>query len=57
MTLINRACQRAVRTGAENLSRELLDLVKNDAASEKGRQELQNAFESGRLTTRLSRAG
>lgn len=57
MTLINRGCQRAVRTGAENLSRELLDLVKNDAASEKGRQELQNAFESGRLTTRLSRAG
>ena len=57
MTLINRGCQRAVRTGAENLTRELLDLVKNDAASEKGRQELQTAFESGRLTTRLSRAG
>lgn len=57
MTLINRGSQRAVRTGAENLSRELLDLVKNDAASEKGRQELQTAFESGRLTTRLSRAG
>ena len=57
MTLINRGCQRAVRSGAEVLTRDLLDLVKNDAASEKGRQELQNAFESGRLTTRLSRAG
>jgi len=57
MTLINRGCQRAVRTGFENLTRELLDLVKNDAASEKGRQELQSAFETGRLTTRLGRAG
>lgn len=57
MTLINRGCQRAVRSGAENLTRDLLDLVKNDAASEKGRQELQTAFESGRLTTRLGRAG
>lgn len=34
MTLINRGRQRAVRTGAENLSQELLDLVKNDAASD-----------------------
>lgn len=32
-TLINRGCQRAVRVGAERLERELLDQVKNDAAS------------------------
>lgn len=38
LTLINRGCQRAVRTGAERLDRDLLDRVENDAASEKGRQ-------------------
>ncbi|QIS06947.1 AAA family ATPase [Nocardia brasiliensis] len=52
MTLINRGCQRAVRTGVERLDRDLLDQVKNDAASEKARLELEAAFESGRLTTR-----
>ncbi|MFI7611406.1 ATP-binding protein [Nonomuraea terrae] len=54
MTLINRGCQRAVRTGAERLNVALLDQVKNDAASEKGRQELELAFAGGRLTSRPS---
>ncbi|AMU23407.1 AAA family ATPase [Mycobacteroides abscessus] len=57
MTLINRGCQRAVRTGAELLSRELMDLVKNDEASEKARQELEMAFEARRLTTSIGKAG
>lgn len=57
MTLINRGCQRAVRTGAEHLDRELLDRVKNDAASEKARQELATAFDARRLTTAVSKAG
>ncbi len=57
MTLINRGCQRAVRTGVERLDRELLDRVKNDAASDKARRELDMAFESGRLTTRSNKAG
>ena len=57
MTLINRGCQRAVRTGAEVLSRELMDRVKNDAASEKARQELEIAFQARRLTTRIGKAG
>ncbi|MFV8160553.1 ATP-binding protein [Mycobacterium sp. 134] len=57
MTLINRGCQRAVRTGAELLSRELMDLVKNDEASEKARRELETAFEARRLTTRIGKAG
>ncbi|BBZ50287.1 AAA family ATPase [Mycobacterium heidelbergense] len=57
MTLINRGCQRAVRTGAEVLSRELMDHVKNDEASERGRQELEAAFQAERLTTRLGKAG
>lgn len=52
MTLINRGCQRAVRTGTELLDRELLDQVKNDAASEKARRELQLAFEKNKLTSR-----
>jgi hypothetical protein len=57
MTLINRGCQRAVRTGVEVLDCELLDRVKNDAASEKTRQELQTAFDARRLTTRIGKAG
>ena len=57
MTLINRGCQRAVRTGAERLDRELLDRVKNDAASEKGRRELDTAFNARRLTTTVGKAG
>jgi hypothetical protein len=57
MTLINRGCQRAVRTGAEVVNRELLDRVKNDAASEKARQELQTAFDARRLTTTATKAG
>lgn len=57
MTLINRGCQRAVRTGAEVLSRELMDQVKNDEASESGRHELEMAFQAGRVTTRLGKAG
>jgi hypothetical protein len=55
MTLINRGCQRAMRTGVERLDRELLDRVKNDAASEKARRELEPAFEGRRLTTRRKR--
>ncbi|MEU9808570.1 ATP-binding protein [Mycobacterium sp. NPDC050853] len=52
MTLINRGCQRAVRTGAEELTVKLLDSVKNDAASEKARQELELAIESGKIRVR-----
>jgi hypothetical protein len=52
MTLINRGCQRAVRTGAERLDAELLDKVKNDAASEKGRLELELSFSTGKLTSK-----
>jgi hypothetical protein len=52
MTLINRGCQRAVRTGVERLDTELLNQVKNDAASEKGRLELELAFSSGKKTSR-----
>ena len=52
MTLINRGCQRAVRTGAERLDQELMERVKNDEASEAARLELQAALEKKRLTSR-----
>ncbi|HEV8279938.1 MAG TPA: ATP-binding protein [Streptosporangiaceae bacterium] len=55
MTLINRGCQRAVRTGAERLDQELMDRVKNDAAAEKARRELELALESRKITTRIGK--
>lgn len=57
MTLINRGCQRAVRTGTEVLSRDLMNQVKNDEASERARRELEIAFEARHLTTRIGKAG
>ncbi|WP_226887124.1 ATP-binding protein [Nocardia brasiliensis] len=54
MTLINRGCQRAIRSGVERLDRVLMDRVKNDNASEQARKELDMAFSSGRLTTRVA---
>lgn len=55
MTLINRGCQRAVRTGAERLDQDLLDRVKIDAAAEKARKELDAAFADRLLTTKTRR--
>ena len=57
MTLINRGCQRAVRTGTEALTVELLNRIKIDDASEQARPEKELAFESGRLTTSIRKAG
>jgi hypothetical protein len=56
ITLINRGCQRAVRTGTERLTRDVLDRVKNDEAAEKARQELQTSIKAGSLTTRIGAA-
>ncbi|MFD4554899.1 TniB family NTP-binding protein [Streptomyces sp. NPDC058469] len=52
MTLINRGCQRAARTGAELLDEELLDQVKLDAAAERARKALAKKFDRGRMTTK-----
>ncbi len=52
MTLINRGCQRAVRSDEEKLTAELLDNVKIDAASEKARQELELAVNTGKIKVR-----
>jgi hypothetical protein len=55
MTLISRGCWRAIHTGAERLTVELLDQVRNDEAAERARQELATAFERGLLTTRVNK--
>ncbi len=56
VSLINRGCQRAVRTGVEQLNRELLDEVTIDAAAETGRKELEAALDAGKLTSRPRRS-
>ena len=53
MTLINRGCWRAIRSGAEYLSQDLLDEVKTDAGSDSRRAEMEAAFSSRTLTTAL----
>jgi hypothetical protein len=55
MTLISRGCWRAIHTGAEQLTVELLDQIRNDEAAETARQELASAFERGALTTRVTK--
>jgi len=55
MALIARGCRRAVRTGAEKLTRDLLDQVRNDAAAEAARLELIAALDAGRLDARPSK--
>ncbi|MGW5939676.1 ATP-binding protein [Streptomyces celluloflavus] len=52
MTLINRGCHRAIRSGTERLDEDLLDGVKLDAASEKVRKVLEAKFKSRRMTAR-----
>ncbi|MEY9997123.1 hypothetical protein ABIE67_009155 [Streptomyces sp. V4I8] len=52
MTLVNRGCQRAVRTGTERLTRDLLEQVRNDAAAEHARAELEYALQAGKATSR-----
>jgi hypothetical protein len=52
MTLVTRGCHRAITTGQERLTVELLDRVKNDAAAEQARQELTAALRGGRLSAR-----
>jgi Bacterial TniB protein len=58
VTLITRGCYKAIRTGRERLTAELLDTVRIDEASEQARLQLAAAFAHGRLTTTpTARAG
>ncbi|MET7727927.1 hypothetical protein ABZT44_45370, partial [Streptomyces mirabilis] len=52
MSLINRGCLRAIRRGHERLDEDLMNQVKNDAAAEEARLELEAAIKAGLLTTR-----
>ena len=53
MTLIARECRSAIKTGAESLTPELLDGIRNDVAAEAARQALEAAITRGVLTTRV----
>lgn len=53
MTLIARGCRRAVATGVERLTTDLMDRVSNDAAAEDARVELAAAVRAGLFTTRI----
>jgi len=53
MTILQRGCRRAILSGDERLTRELLDQVRNDAAAEETRLELQSAFDQRLRTTRV----
>ena len=55
MSLIARGCYRAVATGAEALTVDLLDGIRIDQAAETARRELHAAFGAGQATTRSSR--
>jgi hypothetical protein len=57
MTLINRGCQRAVRSGEEKLTTQLVDRVKIDAASEKACQQLELTIKAGTIRARRRKAG
>jgi hypothetical protein len=52
MCLINRGAQRAIRTGTEQLTVDLLDRVKIDEAAEQAREQLLAAMQAGRLRAR-----
>ncbi|MEZ3178807.1 TniB family NTP-binding protein [Streptomyces pimonensis] len=54
MTLINRGCQRAVRTGAERLDADLLNSVKIDAASEQARKQLEAGLRARSWTSKVN---
>lgn len=55
MALIKRGCTQAVKTGEECLTHDVLSQVKNDAAAEQARQELEVAFAAGHLSSRPRR--
>lgn len=54
MTLIIRGCNRAIKSGEERITAELLDGIANDVASEEARQKIESAMEHGRLTAALN---
>ncbi|WP_390888013.1 AAA family ATPase [Candidatus Mycobacterium wuenschmannii] len=54
MSLINVGCSRAIRTGREELTRELLESVKIDGAAEAARKQVAAAIRNGDLRARMT---
>ncbi|WP_258038783.1 TniB family NTP-binding protein [Streptomyces sp. SM12] len=52
-TLLMRGCYRAIRTGTEALTRDLLDGIRLDEASEQARKQLTAALAHGHLTVKM----
>jgi hypothetical protein len=56
ITLITRGCYKAIHSGTERITIELLDTIRIDEASGAARHQLHAAFTAGTLTTRTRRA-
>ena len=54
MTLIARGCRRAIKSGTEKLTAELLDTIRNDEAAEQARGQLEASFTHGLRTTKIT---
>lgn len=54
MTLITRSCFKAIKTGDEQLSHDLLENVRIDEASEKARHRLETSTRTSRTTRRAA---
>lgn len=54
MTLINRGCSLAIRSGEEVLTEELFDRIRLDAAAEETREENFAAIRTGKLKARMN---
>jgi hypothetical protein len=55
ITLVTRGTYKAIRTGAELLTRDLLDGVRIDEASEQARAQLAAGFDDGTLSSTPTR--
>jgi hypothetical protein len=51
-----RGCYKAIRTGTEQLTQQLLDTIRIDEASEAARHQLHASFATGELATRPRKA-
>jgi hypothetical protein len=56
ITLITRGCYKAIRTGTEQLTQQLLDTMRIDEASEAARHQLHAGFAAGKLSSRPRKA-
>jgi hypothetical protein len=54
MTLIARGCRRAIKSGAEQLTADLLDTIRNDEAAEQARAQIEAGFTHGLRTTKVA---